>query len=512
MTPLAIEARDVFRLHETGRTVALRGLSFEVGSGELAVVGGPSGSGKTTLLRLIAGLDTPSAGRVHVLGTEPSRLRGRARAAFRTERLGFLDQRYAHALSPDLSCREAVELPLALRGMRPFERRQRARSLLARVGLADRADERPWRLSGGEQQRVALCASLAHRPGLLLADEPAGELDEASAVLVYALIRELVREEGATALVVSHDDAALADADRRIWLHDGRVSREAVGTDDRQAVVDTAGWLRLANSQRSRIGSRARLVDVPEGVAIVGRARPRTESPTRGPRAAASPGETVALTARLTRELAGRRVIDGLDMEVRRGELCVLTGRSGSGKTTLLRLLAGLDRPDSGEVTLIGRPIAHLDRTALAALRRAHVGIVPQESGLVPFLGARENVELGLLVRGIRDGADAARRACDAVGLSHRLDLPVARLSAGERARVAVARAVAADPALLLADEPTSRLDRDGAAEIAELLVRLARDQGAGIVCATHDRSVIERADVSVVLGAVRSTALDETH
>ncbi|HEY1480929.1 MAG TPA: ATP-binding cassette domain-containing protein, partial [Gaiellales bacterium] len=350
MTTLAIEARDVFRLHETGGTVALRGLSLEIEQGELAVVGGPSGSGKTTLLRLIAGLDAPSAGRMHVLGEEPARLGARARASFRTQRLGFLDQRYAQALSPDLSCREAVELPLALRGVRPADRRSRARSLLERVGLGDRADELPWRLSGGEQQRVALCASLAHRPGLLLADEPAGELDATSAALVYALIRELVREEGGTALVVSHDDAALVDADRRVWLHDGRVSREAIEDGERRAVVDTAGWLRLANAQRARVGARASIHDVPEGLSIVGEQIAADTLAPSVPLAPGEPGEVVARASGLVRELAGRRVLDGLDLELRRGELCVLTGRSGSGKTTLLRLLAGLDRPDHGEV------------------------------------------------------------------------------------------------------------------------------------------------------------------
>jgi ABC-type lipoprotein export system ATPase subunit len=502
VTTLAIEARDVFRLHETGGTVALRGLSLEIEQGELAVVGGPSGSGKTTLLRLIAGLDAPSAGRMHVLGEEPARLGARARASFRTQRLGFLDQRYAQALSPDLSCREAVELPLALRGVRPADRRSRARSLLERVGLGDRADELPWRLSGGEQQRVALCASLAHRPGLLLADEPAGELDATSAALVYALIRELVREEGGTALVVSHDDAALVDADRRVWLHDGRVSREAIEDGERRAVVDTAGWLRLANAQRARVGALASIHDVPEGLSIVGEQIAADTLAPSVPLAPGEPGEVVARASGLVRELAGRRVLDGLDLELRRGELCVLTGRSGSGKTTLLRLLAGLDRPDHGEVSLLDTPLAGLDRAALAELRSLHVGVVPQESGLVPFLGARENVELGLLVRGIRDGGEAAREACEAVGLSHRLDSPVSRLSAGERARVAVARALSARPALLLADEPTSRLDRDGAAAIAELLVRLAREQGTAIVCATHDRAVVERADVSLVLAS----------
>ena len=319
MTTLAIEARDVFRLHETGGTVALRGLSLEVETGELAVIGGPSGSGKTTLLRLIAGPRCPVGG---------ARARARrgaiapafpARAAFRTSKLGFLDQRYAEALSPDLSCREAVELPLALRGVRPPERRERALELLERVGLADRADDLPWRLSGGEQQRVALCASLAHRPGLLLADEPAGELDAESAALVYALIRELVHEQGSTALVVSHDDAALAEADRRIWLHDGRVSREAMGSGPRRAVVDNAGWLRVTRSQRARIGPRAEIQEAPDGLAIVGDERAMRAQPAEEPVAPATPGEIVCAAHGLAREIAGRRILDGLDLELRRG-------------------------------------------------------------------------------------------------------------------------------------------------------------------------------------------------
>ena len=123
-----------------------------------------------------------------------------------------------------------------------------------------------------------------------------------------------------------------------------------------------------------------------------------------------------------------------------------MTGRSGSGKTTLLRLLAGLDRPDEGESRLLGQSLGGLDRAGLAALRRQHVGIVPQESGLVPFLGARENVELGLLVRGVRDGGAAARDGVRGRRALASAGLPVSRLSAGERARVAVARALSAQP------------------------------------------------------------------
>ena len=152
----------------------------------------------------------------------------------------------------------------------------------------------------------------------------------------------------------------------------------------RRAVVDQAGWLRVTRAQRARIGPRAEIHEAPDGLAIVGDEAALRAQPVAAVVPPADPGETVSLAHGLGREIAGRRILDGLDLELRRGELCVVTGRSGSGKTTLLRLLAGLDRPDDGYVSLLGQPLADLDRSELAAMRRLHVGIVPQESGLVP--------------------------------------------------------------------------------------------------------------------------------
>src|SRR5205823_1975413 len=147
-----------------------------------------------------------------VLGTE---LRD-VDAVFRARNLGLLDQHYARALSGDLTCRETVALQLGLLGHAPREGDRAAEELLAEVGLGDRAEERPGRLSGGEQQRVAVCAAIAHRPGLLLADEPAGELDAENAAAIYRLRGALVRRSGATALIVSHDYHAAAIADRLV--------------------------------------------------------------------------------------------------------------------------------------------------------------------------------------------------------------------------------------------------------------------------------------------------------
>src|SRR5206468_5592750 len=140
--------------------------------------------------------------------------------------IGFLDQRAHRVLSPDLPAGDAVALPLALRGAGRGERIARARELLGAVGLADRADALPAELSGGERQRVALCAALAHRPALLLADEPTGELDAASADAVNDLLATLARAEGASVVVVSHDPETAARADRAVRLRDGRISEE----------------------------------------------------------------------------------------------------------------------------------------------------------------------------------------------------------------------------------------------------------------------------------------------
>jgi putative ABC transport system ATP-binding protein len=193
-------------------------------------------------------------------------------------------------------------------------------------------------------------------------------------------------------------------------------------------------------------------------------------------------------------------VLEGLDLELHGGLLHAVTGPSGSGKTTLLHLLAGLELPDAGTIEVDGAEVTSLDRSARAALRREKVAYVAQQAGLVPHLSALENVELGLSVRGQAETHAPSLAALDSVGLAERATQRVSRLSQGERARVAIARAIAAKPTLLLADEPTSRLDGANAIAVAILLGRLARETGAAVVCATHDALVVEQSDRQIPL------------
>jgi putative ABC transport system ATP-binding protein len=198
-------------------------------------------------------------------------------------------------------------------------------------------------------------------------------------------------------------------------------------------------------------------------------------------------------------------VLDDVSTGFVPGRLTAVVGRSGSGKTTLLHLVAGLENPTAGVVRVAGTPLGDLTRSERAALRRRHVALVTQEPGLVPYLSALENVELGLTLRGAP--ADGGREALRAVGLEERLDHPVARLSAGERQRVAIARALAADVDLLLLDEPTARLDEANASAISALLVDLAGERRTTILCATHDPLLIGLAADTLRLDGVAPTA-----
>jgi putative ABC transport system ATP-binding protein len=212
-----VAVRDVYK--SFGQIHALRGVSLEVAAGEWVTITGPSGSGKTTLLNLIGSLELPDAGRVMVDG-EPVPPPGRA-VGFRRGVVGFVFQ--DSFLLPYLSAQSNVETALLSVGMNRAERQRRSRDLLAEVGLTDRASHIPAELSGGQRQGVALARALANDPRLLLADEPTGSLDSVSSERALDMLGAVRRRRGTTVIVVSHDPAVAARADRVVHLVDGQV-------------------------------------------------------------------------------------------------------------------------------------------------------------------------------------------------------------------------------------------------------------------------------------------------
>ncbi|MCX4631620.1 ABC transporter ATP-binding protein [Streptomyces sp. NBC_01443] len=200
---------------------ALRGVSFEIRRGELTALKGRSGSGKTTVLNLVGGLDTPTGGTVTLDGTDLAGLDEAALLALRRDRIGFVFQSFG--LIPVLTALENVGIPMRMRKVPAQQREERARTLLALVGLADHMDQRPGELSGGQQQRVAVARALANEPALIIADEPTGQLDSETGRSIMQLLRAVVRSEGVTVLVATHDQNLIELADRVVELRDGRI-------------------------------------------------------------------------------------------------------------------------------------------------------------------------------------------------------------------------------------------------------------------------------------------------
>jgi len=220
---VVMSARDVAKHYEMpgGVVHALRGVSLEVERGACLAILGPSGCGKSTLLHLLGGVDVPTAGSVDVLGFDTAHLTDGALARLRLFHIGFVFQRFF--LLPMLTAEENVLLPMMEAGVPAAERRDRARTLLGRVGLAARAQHRPGQLSGGEMQRAAIARALANRPQIVLADEPTGELDEATGREIGALLHDLSRE-GIAVVIVTHNPELAGMADRSIRMKDGTIA------------------------------------------------------------------------------------------------------------------------------------------------------------------------------------------------------------------------------------------------------------------------------------------------
>ena len=285
-------------------------------------------------------------------------------------------------------------------------------------------------------------------------------------------------------------------------MRDGRVSAESVRERGHaeEIVLGRGGWIRVPEEllRRARIGDRAIAgVDGTQVVIAGSLARPAPVGQPAATKPRARPPKAVAELRRVAKDYGGVPVLVDLDATFDGGRLTAVTGPSGSGKTTLLHLLAGLATPTAGDVLLRGSSLLRVDDEERARLRREEIAVVTQDSELIPVLTARENIELGLTLRARAGSADEALAA---VGLADLAGQRVERLSTGERQRVALARAIAAQPLLLLADEPTASLDEANARAVALLFARLAAETGAAVVCATHDAVLIEQAESELAL------------
>jgi ABC-type lipoprotein export system ATPase subunit len=260
---------------------ALQGLDLLVDEGEIVALVGASGSGKSTLMNILAGLDTPTAGSVRVAGHDLAAMNARQRLAYRRRVVGFIWQQTTRNLLPYLTAQQNVELPMRLSGVRARTRRERSAELLELLGLGDCLHRRPDQMSGGEQQRAAIAVALTNEPKVLLADEPTGELDSATAAEVFSALQKANVELGVTVLIVTHDPAVSSVVRRVVAIRDGRTStetlRDTLAGDGavvphavEYAVLDRAGRLQLPREMTEPLGMRGlvRLEAEPDHIGV----------------------------------------------------------------------------------------------------------------------------------------------------------------------------------------------------------------------------------------------------
>ena len=270
MSQAIVDCQNLIKIHKQGNleVVALHGLDFKMARGEFISVVGKSGAGKSTLLRILAGLDLPSAGKVSVADLSLTDISRRDMTNHYRRRVGFLWQDFNRNLLPYLKAQQNIELPMLLAGVGGRERERRARHLLEATGLQNLAHATIHTMSGGQQQRLALCVALAGEPELLLADEPTGELDTETSMEIYELLRGLNRE-GLSILVVTHDVVLAKRSDRVVRLADGRLASQGAG-EDYHVTVDATGAVALPRDLLLAAGverdASAKLT--PEGILI----------------------------------------------------------------------------------------------------------------------------------------------------------------------------------------------------------------------------------------------------
>ncbi|MDT3395110.1 ATP-binding cassette domain-containing protein [Streptomyces sp. B1866] len=436
-----------------------------VRAGRVVALTGPSGCGKTTLLRAVAGALPPgaarTAGTVDVLGGDPFALPEAELRALRRRRLAYVGQDPASGLNPRMTVTRLVTELAAERGPDTVP------ALLAEVRLpAELADRRPRALSGGQQRRVALARALARRPAVLLLDEPTAGLDARLRDEIGELLRHLAGRHRLAVALSCHDADLVA-----------RLADEVV-------------------ELRPRVRTAARPVP------------PEKTSSVQGPPVLTATGVRAAYVRR------GRRVpvLHGVDLTVHAGAAVGVVGASGSGKTTLMRTVVGLHRATGGTVTLDG------DRLHPAAARRTReqrrrVQLVPQDplGTLNPSrtVGAalRRPLVLHRRAAGPEQAAERVLELLDQVGLpADFADRYPHELSGGQRQRAAIARALAADPDVLVCDEVTSALDADTAASVMDVLDGLRARRGLALVLVSHDlRLMADRTDTLLVLAEGRT-------
>lgn len=491
---IIIQMQDVVKTYNTGEVpfIALNNVNIDIIQGEFLGITGKSGAGKTTLLNMISGVSEITSGNIlfHWVGTEspsPSipihSLNEDKLALWRGENLGIIYQSFE--LMPTLSLVENVMLPPDFLGAyQPLISKKRALDLLELVEIADHAYKIPAHISGGQKQRVAIARALVNDPHLIIADEPTGNLDSVTAETIFQIFEKLVAQ-GKTIVMVTHDESFAPRFSRRLQITDG-------------VVTDPS---KNGTSPISKV----------EAPIAIKQGRDSQHLPESRVNAAASSKEhhdqTPAIVLRNVEKVyenaAGKFIaLKSIDLQLNYGQFISIVGKSGCGKSTLLNMITGIDHPTAGDVIIGDKHIYKMSESKRALWRGKNMGVVFQFFQLLPTLTLLENTMLPMDYCNLYpfyERPDRAMELLKLVGLEDQAHKLPTAVSSGQQQSAAIARALATDPSIILADEPTGNLDSRAAENVLNLFEDLARS-GKTILIVTHDPSITQRTDQTIIL------------
>ncbi len=482
-TPL-FEVKNITKVFTTGAGdfEALKDISFDIYRGEFLGIVGRSGAGKSTLLNMLSGVSDLTAGEVIYYETDGSAvsvhsLNQNQLAKWRGKNMGIVYQSFE--LMPMLDLVNNVLLPQDFLGRyKRIASPKQAVDLLTQVEIGEHAYKIPAHISGGQKQRVAIARSLTNNPDVIIADEPTGSLDSRTSETIFNIFKDLVAQ-GKTVVMVTHDKSLKGRFDRTLEISDGRISGE----------VKRGQYVELPASEAQWQEPEKEALDE----ALVGSVGAARE-------------ESAIVLEDVSKTYVGPAgeftALQDINLDFRYGEFVSIVGQSGSGKSTLLNMLTGIDLPTTGDVTINNVDVYGMTESQRALWRGRNLGIVFQFFQLLPQLTLLENIMLPMDYCNVykpRERKQKALELLDRVGLKDFARKMPSAVSTGQQQSAAIARALANDPPIIVADEPTGNLDTKAANTIVELFRSLAA-QGKTILIVTHDPELTRYTDRTITL------------
>ncbi|HUU76701.1 MAG TPA: ATP-binding cassette domain-containing protein [candidate division Zixibacteria bacterium] len=528
-----IECIDLIKIYSDEernlQVPALRGCDLKVEEGQIASIIGPSGSGKTTLINILAGLETKSSGSVVVSGYSLDTLSPKEMSVYRLKKIGLVDQFPERTLFLNTTVINNLLFFRTLTQIKADINSQRLQMILEKLGISHLQTRIVNTLSGGEMTRVAIACALAKSTSVLLCDEPTGQLDSTNTEAVKGLLRKVAQEFKTTVLVVTHDYRFLDGMDKTFEIIDGRLAAITSQKEEPKdktsfplkikSYIDSTKHARIPDVITESLGLQSEIEFIVGKKGTVSITHPDhlppkkiiLEEPKKRKRVLKlSPlEEDYYINKNLAVQLQNVsktfvtknqqvQALDNINLTFYKGESIFLVGPSGSGKSTLLNLIAGLESPSNGIITLLGKPVSTFSDTKKALFRRKNIGMISQLGNLHPFLTIEENLFLkeiydGQTITLTSERKSNSRDCLTKYNISHKHDFFPMEISGGELQRASIAVALFNKLPILLFDEPTANLDSSLASTIIREILQIPEQTIATLIIATHDFSIINQ-------------------